>query len=81
MINQVMQEYYNNKVKRYLRESYVLYIYIMTIVDIFSVVIGLVVVLTLLGSIAVEGIRRRGTNKKKIIPIINSQWNKTEIAV
>jgi hypothetical protein len=53
----------------------------MTIVDIFSVVIGLVVILTLLGSIAVKGIRRRGTNKKKIIPIINSQWNKTEIAV
>jgi hypothetical protein len=75
-----MQGYYINKVKRYLRESYVLYIYIMTIVDTFSVISGLAVILTLLGSIAVEGIRRRGTNKKKIIPTIDSKWNKTEIA-
>jgi hypothetical protein len=75
-----MQGYYINKVKRYLRESYVLYIYIMTIVDTFSVIIGLAVILTLLGSIAVEGIRRRGTNKKKVISIIDSKWNKTEIA-
>jgi hypothetical protein len=52
----------------------------MTIVDTFSVISGLAVILTLLGSIAVEGIRRRGTNKKKIIPTIDSKWNKTEIA-
>jgi hypothetical protein len=51
----------------------------MTLVDIFSVAIGLAVLLTLLGSIALEGLRRR-TKKKKIIPTINSKWQKKEIA-
>jgi hypothetical protein len=36
----------------------------MTIVDIFSVMVGSAVILMLLGSIAVEGIRRRGTRRK-----------------
>ena len=52
----------------------------MTLVDIFSVAIGLAVLLTLLGSIALEGLRRRTTKKKKIIPTINSKWQKKEIA-
>jgi hypothetical protein len=53
----------------------------MTIVDTFSVIIGLAVILTLLGSIAVEGIRRRVTNKKKIIPTINNKWQKIEVRI
>ena len=54
----------------------------MTIVDTFSVIIGLAVILTLLGSIAVEGIRRRRvTNKKKIIPTINNKWQKIEVRI
>ena len=52
----------------------------MTIVDTFSVTIGLTIILTLLGSIAVEGLRRRATSKKKIIPTVNSKWQKKEIA-
>jgi hypothetical protein len=52
----------------------------MTIVDTFSVTIGLTIILTMLGSIAVEGLRRRATSKKKIIPTVNSKWQKKEIA-
>jgi hypothetical protein len=51
----------------------------MTLVDTFLVAIGLVVLLTLLGSIAIEGLRRRRTKKKKIIPTINSKWQKEEV--
>jgi hypothetical protein len=52
----------------------------MTIVDTFSVTIGLTIILTLLGSIALEGLRRRATSKKKIIPTVNNKWQKKEIA-
>jgi hypothetical protein len=53
----------------------------MTLIDTFSVTIGLAVLLTLLGSIAIEGLRRRRrTKKKKIIPTINSKWQKEETA-
>jgi hypothetical protein len=48
----------------------------MTIVDTFSVTIGLTIILTLWGSIALEGLRRRATRKKKIIPTVNSKWQK-----
>jgi hypothetical protein len=53
----------------------------MTIVDTFSVMVGSAVILMLLGSIAVEGIRRRGTSKKKIIPTIDSKWQKIEVRI
>ena len=53
----------------------------MTIVDTFSVIIGSAVILTLLGSIAVEGIRKRRTNKKKIISTIDNKWQKIEVRI
>ena len=53
----------------------------MTLVDTFSVTIGSVVILALLGSIAADGIRRRLTHKKKIISIINNKWQKIQIQV
>jgi hypothetical protein len=51
----------------------------MTIVDTFSVTIGLTIILTLLDSIALEGLRRRATSKKKIIPTVNSKWQKKKL--
>jgi hypothetical protein len=53
----------------------------MILVDTFSVVIGSVIILTLLGSIAVDGIRRKVTNKRKIVPTINNKWQKVEVQV
>jgi hypothetical protein len=53
----------------------------MTLVDTFSVAIGSVVVLALLGSIAVEEIRRRLTHKNKIIPTINNKRQKIEVQI
>lgn len=38
----------------------------MTIVDVFSVLIGSAVILALIGSIAIEGLNRRGSKKKKL---------------
>jgi hypothetical protein len=52
----------------------------MTLVDTFSVAIGSVVVLALLGSIAVEEIRRL-THKNKIIPTINNKRQKIEVQI
>jgi hypothetical protein len=53
----------------------------MTIVDVFSVLIGSAVILVLIGSIAIEGLNRRGSKKKKVVHAIDSKWNKVEIAV
>jgi hypothetical protein len=53
----------------------------MILVDTFSVIIGSVIILTLLGSIAVDGIRRKVTNKRKIVPTINNKWQKVEVQV
>ena len=53
----------------------------MILVDTFSVIIGSVIILTLLGSIAVDGIRRKVTNKRKIVPTINNEWQKVEVQV
>jgi hypothetical protein len=53
----------------------------MTIVDTFSVTIGLTIILTLWGSIALEGLRRRATRKKKIIPTVNSKWQKKNCSI
>jgi hypothetical protein len=44
-----------------------------TIVDIFSIGVGSAIILTLLGSIALDGIRRRVINKNKIIPAIDNK--------
>jgi hypothetical protein len=51
----------------------------MTIIDIFSIGVGSAIILTLLGSIALDGIRRRVTNKKKIIPTIDNKWQKIDV--
>ena len=52
----------------------------MTIIDIFSIRVGSAIILTLLGSIALDGIRRRRlTNKKKIIPTIDNKWQKIKV--
>lgn len=53
----------------------------MILVDTFSVIIGSVIILTLLGSLAVDGIRRKVTNKRKIVPTINNKWQKVEVQV
>jgi hypothetical protein len=53
----------------------------MTIVDIFSIGVGSAIILTLLGSIALDGIRRRVINKNKIIPTIDNKWQKVEVQV
>ena len=51
------------------------------IIDALSVFIGSAVILTLLGSIAIEGLKRRGLlHKKKVIPAIDSKWQKITIA-
>ena len=44
-----------------------------------SIFIGSAVILTLLGSIAIEGLNRRGSNEKKVIPAIDSKWQKITI--
>jgi hypothetical protein len=48
----------------------------MTFVDVFSIGIGSVIILWLLGSIAIEGIRR-GKNGRKVITTIDNKWHKT----
>ena len=53
----------------------------MTIVDIFSILIGSAIILILVGSIAIEGLSRRGSKKKKVVHAIDSKWKKIEIAV
>ena len=53
----------------------------MTIVDVFSVLIGSAVILVLIGSIAIEGLNRRGSKKKKVVHAIDSKWKKIEIEV
>ena len=52
----------------------------MMIIDALSVFIGSAVILTLLGSIAIEGLKRRESNEKKVIPAIDSKWQKITIA-
>jgi hypothetical protein len=51
------------------------------LIDIFSVAIGSVVILTLLGSIAVDGIERRLTHKRKVIQTVNNRWQKIQVQV
>lgn len=53
----------------------------MTIVDVFSVLIGSAVILVLIGSIAIEDLNRRRSKKKKVVHAIDSKWQKIEIAV
>ena len=48
------------------------------IIDALSVFIGSAVILTLLGSIAIEGLKRRGSKEK--LPAIDSKWQKITIA-
>jgi hypothetical protein len=47
----------------------------MTLVDIFSIGIGSAIILGLLGSIAIEGLRR-GKNSRKVITTIDNKWHK-----
>jgi hypothetical protein len=47
----------------------------MTFVDIFSIGIGSTIILGLLGSIAIEGLRR-GKNGRKVITTIDNKWHK-----
>ena len=51
------------------------------LIDIFSVAIGSVVILTLLGSIAVDGIKERLTHKRKTIQTVNNRWQKIRVPV
>jgi hypothetical protein len=51
------------------------------LVDLFSVAIGSVVILTLLGAIAVDGIEERLTHKRKTIQTINNRWQKIRVQV
>ena len=53
----------------------------MNLIDIFSVAIGSVVILALLGSIAVNGIKERLTHKRKIIQTVNNRWQKIRVQV
>lgn len=47
----------------------------MTFVDIFSIGTGSAIILGLLGSIAIEGLRR-GKNGRKVITTIDKKWQK-----
>ena len=53
----------------------------MTLVDTFSVTIGLAIILILLGSISLEGLARRASKKKKIISTVNNKWQRNGIAI
>jgi hypothetical protein len=47
----------------------------MTLVDVLSIGIGSAIILGLLGSIAIEGLRR-GKNSRKVITTIDNEWHK-----
>ena len=47
----------------------------MTFVDVFSIGIGSAIILGLLGSIAIEGLRR-GKSGRKVITTIDNKWHK-----
>ncbi|MCC2647651.1 MAG: hypothetical protein K0S67_1724 [Nitrososphaeraceae archaeon] len=49
----------------------------MTLVDIVSVIVGSGIIMTLIGLIAVEGLRSKKENKR--IMIVNKKWQKIKV--